>query len=208
MPSSTDPTISTQRRWRCQDPKYLCTKNPRSGAHGPPKTVNSWYLSPALHHYLCYHVYISETRGERIANTVVWFTTKGRTPTSSSTDLATEEARDLLAALRSPHPSYQISPLSDSKVSALKIMAEIFKTTFEGARDHKDDKPLPDMPHMALPGDNQSEKKLPAAEPRVLKLPSQPHPAPEPRVENPPKTSPKITYDAATQIETRRGGET
>ena len=140
----------------------MCTKNPRSGAHGPPKTVNSWYLSPALHHYLCYHVYISETCGERIANTVVWFTTKGRTPMSSSTDLAIEEARDLLSALRSPHPSYQISPLSDSKVSAHKIMAEIFKTTFEEARDHEDNEPLPKMPPMALPGDNHPEKMLPA----------------------------------------------
>ena len=33
--------------------------------------VNAWYLGPALHHYWCYHIYISETRGERIADTVV-----------------------------------------------------------------------------------------------------------------------------------------
>ena len=57
--------------------------------------------------------------------------------------------------LRSPHIASPISPLSDSKVSALKTMAEIYKTTFEEARDHEDDKPLPDMPPMALPGDNQ-----------------------------------------------------
>ena len=80
---------------------------------------------------------------------------------SSSTTIAA--ARDLMAALRSPHPASPISPLSDSEVSALKTMAEIFKTTFEEARDHEDDEPLPDMPHMALPGDKQSEKKLPAA---------------------------------------------
>ena len=109
---------------------------------------------------------------------------------SLSTDLAIAAARDLIAALWSPYPASPISPLSDSKVSALKIMAEIFKTTFDEACDHKDDEPLPDIPPMDLPGDNQSEKKPPAAEPRVLKLPSQPHPAPEPRVETPPKTSP------------------
>ena len=88
---------------------------------------------------------------------------------SSSTDLAIAAARDLIAALRSPHPASPILPLSYSKVSALKTMAKIFKTTFEEDRDHKDDEPLPDIPPMALPGDNQSEKKLPAAEPRVLK---------------------------------------
>ena len=52
---------------------------------------------------------------------------------------------------------------------------------------------------MVLPGDNQSEKEPPTAEPRVPKIPSQPHPAPEPRMENPPKISPHITYSAAAR---------
>ena len=124
---------------------------------------------------------------------------KGRTPMSSSTDLAIATARDLIAALWSSHPASPISPLSDRQVSALKNMAEIFKTTFEEARDHKDNEPLLEMPPMALPGDNQPEKKLPVAEPRALKLLSQPHPALEPRVETPPKTSPKLMYTAATR---------
>ena len=55
------------------------------------------------------------------------------------------------------------------------------------------------MGGMALLGDNHPEKKLPAAEPRVPKLPSQPHPALKPRVETPPKPSPQLTYAAATQ---------
>ena len=49
-------------------------------------------------------------------------------------------------------------------------MAEIFKYTFEEAHDNEDEEPLPDMPPMALPGDNQPEKVIPAAEPRVLKI--------------------------------------
>ena len=81
-------------------------------------------------------------------------------------------------------------------------MAEIFKSTFEEARDNKDEDQLPNMPHMALPGDNQPEKELPAAEPRVLKIPSQPHPAPKPMVETPPKTSPHSTYAPPHEIET------
>ena len=120
--------------------------------------VNTWYLGPALHHYWCYHVYISETRGERIADNVVWFPTKGRTPMSSSTDLAIAAARNLIAALRSPHPASPISPLSNSKFSALKTMAEIFKATSKEACDHEDEETLPDMPPVALLGDNQSEK--------------------------------------------------
>ena len=85
--------------------------------------VNVWYLGPALHHYQCYHVYIAETREERIADTVVWFPRKGRTSMSSSTDLAIADARDLIAAIRSLQPSSPISLLSESKVAALKVMA-------------------------------------------------------------------------------------
>ena len=117
----------------------MCTKKPALRGTWAAHSINAWYLGPDLHHYRCYHVYISETHGERIADTVVWFPTKGRTPISSSTDLAIAAARYLIAALRSLHPASPISPLSESKVSALKIMAEIFKTTFEEARDHKDD---------------------------------------------------------------------
>ena len=168
--------------------------------------VNAWYHSPAFHHNRCYHVYIAETRGERISDTVVWFPTKGRTPMSSSTDLAITAARDLIASLRSPHPASPISPLSDSKVAALKVMTEIFKPTFEDARDNKDEEPLPDMPPMALPGDNQHKKETPCSRTKGAGIPSQPSPpvqppntAPEPRVETPPKIAPHITYAAVTR---------
>ena len=38
-------------------------------------------------------------------------------------DIGVAAARDLIAALRSPHPASPISPLSDFKVSALKLLA-------------------------------------------------------------------------------------
>ena len=125
--------------------------------------VNAWYLGPTLHHYWCYHVYIAETRGERIADTVVWFPTKGQTPMSLSTDLAIAAAHDLIAVLRSLHPDFPISPLSNSKVAALKVMAEIFKSKSEEDLDNKYEEPIPSMPPMALPGDNQPETKIPEA---------------------------------------------
>ena len=81
----------------------------------------------------------------------------------SSTDLDIATAHDLIAALRSPHPASPISPLPDSKVAALKVMAEIFKSTFEEARDSEDEEPLPSMPPLSLPGDNKPEKKLHAS---------------------------------------------
>ena len=79
--------------------KILVHKKPALRGTWAAHAVNAWHLRPALHHYRCYHVYISETHGERIAKTVVWFPTKGRTPMSSSIDLAIAAARDLIAAL-------------------------------------------------------------------------------------------------------------
>ena len=104
-------------------------KNPPSVAPGLTTLSTPGTLAPALHYYRGYHIYIAEKRGERITDTVVWFPTKGQTPMSSSTDLAIADARGLIAALRSPQPDSPISPLSESKVSALKVMAETFKST-------------------------------------------------------------------------------
>ena len=81
---------------------------------------------------------------------------------SLSIDLAIAAARDLIAALRSPHPASPISPLSDSKVAALKVMAEIFKSNFEETRNGEDEEPLASMPPMSLPDDNQPAKDFPA----------------------------------------------
>ena len=79
--------------------KILVHKKPALWGTWAAHAVNDWYLDLALHNYWCYHVYISETCGEGIANTVVWFPTKGRTPISLSTDLAIAAARNLIAAL-------------------------------------------------------------------------------------------------------------
>ena len=125
---------------------------------------------------------------------------------SLSTNLAIAAARDLFEALRSPHPDSTIYPLSDSTVATLKVMAEIFTSTFEEACNGEDEEPLAIMPPMSLPGENQPAKELPASEPRVLKISLQPslpvqppNTAPEPRVEKPHKIAPPITYAATTR---------
>ena len=76
--------------------------------------------------------------------------------------MAIAAAHDLIAVLRSLHPDFPISPLSNSKVAALKVMAEIFKSNFEEARDGEDEELLASMPPMSLPGENQPAKEFPA----------------------------------------------
>ena len=141
--------------------KILVHKKPALRGTWAAHAVNAWYLGPTLHHYWCYHVYISETRVERIADNVVWFPIKGRTQMYMSTNLAITAAHNLITVLWSQHPALPISPLAASKVSYLKTMAEIFKATVDEARDHEDDKPLQNMPPMDLLGENQSVKNTP-----------------------------------------------
>ena len=131
--------------------------------------------------------------GERIADTVVWFPTKDQTPMSPLTDLAIADERDLILALRSPHPASPISTISNSKVSALKIMAEIFKSTFVEARNGEDEEPLAGMPPMSLPGDNQPANEFPSSEPRVLTITSTVSPTHLPAVPPSPPVQPPNT---------------
>jgi hypothetical protein len=70
---------------------------------------------------------MSETQAERIADTVIWFHSKIPMSLSSSNDLAIAAARDLIAAIKNPHPASPVSPLSDSRIAALKQLAEIFQ---------------------------------------------------------------------------------
>ena len=198
-------------------PGSMILVHEKSALHGTwaAHDVNAWYLGPALHHYRCYHIYIAETCGEHIADTVVWFPTKGRTPMSLSTDLAIAAVRNLIEVLRSPYPASPISPLYDSKAADLKVMAEIFNSTFEEARNSEDEESLAGMSPISLPGDNQPAKEFLASEPRLLTITSTdspthlpavspsppvqpPNTAPEPRVERPPIIAPPITYAAAT----------
>ena len=56
-----------------QGSKIIVHKKPALQGTWAAHAVNYWYLGPALNHYWCYYVYISETRGEHITDTVVWF---------------------------------------------------------------------------------------------------------------------------------------
>jgi len=91
-----------------------------------PHAVDGWYLGLATLHYRCYRVWILKTTSERIADTVVWFSTKVSMPNSSSTDAAIAAARDLTNTLLHPSPASPLSPISDSQHAALQQLSTIF----------------------------------------------------------------------------------
>jgi hypothetical protein len=67
-----------------------------------PHGQDGWYIGPALEHYRCYTVYITKTRGYRIAEAVDFFPKKITLPFPSAQNLATQAAADLTHALLHP----------------------------------------------------------------------------------------------------------
>jgi hypothetical protein len=79
-----------------------------------------------MNHYHCHRVWITETRAERVADTLAWFPSKIPMPTASSTDRALAAARDLVCALRNPAPASPFTPLDANQHQALTQLAELF----------------------------------------------------------------------------------
>jgi hypothetical protein len=67
-----------------------------------PHGEDGWYIGPALEHYRCYIVYITETRSNRIVENVEFFPHKFKLPFPSSSELVTQASADLTHALLDP----------------------------------------------------------------------------------------------------------
>jgi hypothetical protein len=98
-----------------------------------PHGQDGWYIGPTLKHYRCYTVYITNTRGERIVETVDFFPEKFTLPFPSPQDLATQAAVELTHALLHPQPTGPFCQVGDAHTIALKRLADIF----EGATRRK-----------------------------------------------------------------------
>ena len=69
-------------------------------AHG----VNRWYLGPAMEHYHCYCVYVTNTRAERKSDTMEFFLQHTKVPSMTAINAATTAAQQLVTALSNPKP--------------------------------------------------------------------------------------------------------
>ena len=72
--------------------------------------VHGWYLGPAVEHYRCYKVYISNTRAELITNTVELFLDNTTIPGIYSTNAANHSATDLIITLKIQHQMPHFHP--------------------------------------------------------------------------------------------------
>jgi hypothetical protein len=80
-----------------------------------------------LEHYRCYTVYITNTRWERIVETVDFFPEKFTLPFPSAQSLSTQAATDLAHALLHPQPAGPFCKVGNDHTIALKRLAAIFE---------------------------------------------------------------------------------
>ena len=64
-------------------------------AHG----VDGWYLGPEMDHYLCFQVYVNNTRDERNSDTVEFSLQHTKVPGIAAINVATTAAQQLVTAL-------------------------------------------------------------------------------------------------------------
>jgi hypothetical protein len=144
-----------------------------------PHAVEGWYVGPAPNHYRCYTIWADATSSQRIANTLTWFPAHVDMPTTSSLELATAAAQDLVAALLQPSDAAPLPSTALTQRAALQQLADIFATITEAP------------PPVAAPT---------SATPLVRPPPNA---APVPRVEPlstpPADLTPPITYQHATR---------
>jgi hypothetical protein len=153
--------------------------------------VDGWYLGPAMNHYRCYRVWITETTSERVADTLSWYPTQVSMPRASSTEEASAAARDLIEALANPGPASPLAPLSDSHRQALFQLADIFSQATDDCSPTPPTVPIATapLPAAALPRVPTKEKDV--APPRVE--------TPSVEKENDPPPSPPATFISKTR---------
>ena len=112
-----------------------------------PHADEGWYIGPANEHYRCFRVYMTETKAERITDTISWYPTKTTLPTASSTEIIAAALNDVAHELSNQRPDKLLCNISDTNVEALKKVTNIFKhiidpsNRFTYLSDEDDDDP-------------------------------------------------------------------
>jgi hypothetical protein len=94
-----------------------------------PHGQDGWYIGPALEHYRCYTVYITNTRASRVVETVDFFSHQFKIPFPSSSNLTTQAAAELTHSLFNPHPAGPLCQVGDEQAIAIKKLATILEAS-------------------------------------------------------------------------------
>jgi hypothetical protein len=107
--------------------KIIAHKKPVKRHTWAPHGQHGYSLGPAMHHYQCQNVYISSTSSECIVDTLKFFPHNYHMAQLSSTNRLIMAAKDMMNALRNPHPEVPFARVGDDTISALAELAAIFK---------------------------------------------------------------------------------
>ena len=88
-----------------------------------------WYIGTSPLHYRCYHIYITETRGERTAKTVQSPPQSGDMPDMPSTVMATDVARHLDKTFSNPSPAVPFAHFGAQTIDAIQQLSNIIAAT-------------------------------------------------------------------------------
>ena len=107
--------------------RVLVHVKPENRATWAPHADEGWYIGPANEHYRCYRVYMTETKAERITDTISWYPTKTTLPTSSSAEIISALLYDVHQELVNQRPENSICNINNTQRETLKQITNTYK---------------------------------------------------------------------------------
>ena len=97
----------------------LVHEKPDSRKSWAPHANDGWYIGPAINHYRSYRVYMRDTQGERITDTLSWFPQHIPLPTATSTEIIVAGLQDVVQELQTPTAPNSIVQMDNNKRAEL-----------------------------------------------------------------------------------------
>jgi hypothetical protein len=113
--------------------KIIAHEKPGKWQAWAPHGQHGYSLGPAMHHYRCQNVYISNTASECIMDTLEFFPYNYQMPQLSSTDRLLMAAKDMTDAFQNPHLQVPFASVGDDTIKALADLAAIYKLKLQQA---------------------------------------------------------------------------
>jgi hypothetical protein len=119
-----------------------------------------------MHHYRCQHVYISATASARIVDTLEFFPHNYQMSQLSSTGRLLLAAKDMMDALKNPHPEVPFASVGHDTISVLAELVAIFKLKLHQTLSPTPQAGLPpvfQLPCLAASSDQIMNSPMPAS---------------------------------------------
>ena len=109
--------------------KVVVHENPDKHASWSAHGVDVLYLGPAMDHYRCCLVYVTNTRAKRKSDTVEFFPQHAKLPGIATINADTTASQKLVTSLPNPKPNTAVEKFSHRQLAALRILAQIVQHT-------------------------------------------------------------------------------